>query len=103
MPAVLALALTGALAWLATKIVRFVTQDARLKKCMPPSPPGFPLLGNVFEPKFQWLLFTKWRDELGTVAFFTYPFPETLLMSLLCRFNLLATYRRAENRGHERF
>ncbi|KAJ7811925.1 cytochrome P450 [Mycena olivaceomarginata] len=41
---------------------------AKLRKIMPPGPPGLPFLGNLFQlPQFQWLRFTEWKAQYGPI------------------------------------
>ena len=66
--------LLGLLALLLLKTGHLLVQQRRLKKLMPPGPPGLPILGNVFQlPQFQWLRFTEWKEQYGMVLLFHFP------------------------------
>ena len=58
------------LALLLLKVGQRLIHDVRLRKVMPPGPPGIPLLGNLFQvTTFQWLQFTAWKEEYGESSF----------------------------------
>ncbi|KAJ7309253.1 cytochrome P450 [Mycena albidolilacea] len=47
---------------------RSLRSAAKLRKIMPPGPPGLPFLGNLFQlPQFQWLRFTEWKAQYGPI------------------------------------
>ena len=57
----------GAVGCIALKMIQLLAKQSRLKRIMPPSPPGLPLLGHIFQvPQFQWLRFTEWKERYGT-------------------------------------
>ena len=52
---------------LLSKIIHSVYKTHRLRKLMPPGPPGLPLLGNVLQFRDeQWLKFTEWKEQYGS-------------------------------------
>ncbi|KAJ3558860.1 hypothetical protein NM688_g677 [Phlebia brevispora] len=52
----------------ALKVAQSVIHANRLRKIMPPGPPGWPLLGNYLDVgSFQWLRFTEWKDRYGPI------------------------------------
>ena len=55
-----------ALVLVVLKCVQLYIRDVRLDRIMPPSPPGLPLLGNIFQvPPQQWFQLVKWKEQYG--------------------------------------
>ncbi len=51
------------------KYAASVVNNYRVRKQMPPGPPGLPLLGNIFQlTRSPWLRFVEWKDHYGAVV-----------------------------------
>ncbi|THG98108.1 hypothetical protein EW026_g4018 [Hermanssonia centrifuga] len=50
------------------KYAASVVNNYRVRKQMPPGPPGLPLLGNIFQlTRSPWLRFVEWKDHYGSI------------------------------------
>ena len=55
-------------------LTRQMVLDERMRRMMPPGPPGVPLLGNVLQLSgSQWLQFTAWSRKYGLSYLLTVP------------------------------
>ena len=67
MTSVLVLVLATTFLYGLISLYSYLRAQARLRRLMPPSPPGLPILGNTLQVPFNepWHVFQKWTEEYG--------------------------------------